>query len=155
MEQSWSPRYNSRLKVMIPKNWAEKPPPLFCLFVRDQARVTQVEYPRSPYSDSSYPNIFYRLPTLSGFQILTYTEQDHGAYGKPIESPITIQTNIPAIIVTLLATELWSVISSSLAKGDLSHAPNYFLLHSFFNLPAWLSQQQTKVPMGFWTITTK
>ena len=28
LEQSWSPRYNSRLKIMIPENWAEKRPPL-------------------------------------------------------------------------------------------------------------------------------
>ena len=37
---------------MIPEKWAEKPPPLFCLFVRDRAHVTQVEYPRSPYYKS-------------------------------------------------------------------------------------------------------
>ena len=58
------------LKIMIPENWAEKPPP--CLFIMDWAGVTQVEYSWSPYynpySDSSYPNIFYRLPTLSTFQ---------------------------------------------------------------------------------------
>ena len=38
---------------MIPENWAEKPPPpLFCLFVRDWACVTQVEYAMSPYYKS-------------------------------------------------------------------------------------------------------
>ena len=41
---------------MIPENWAEKlpppPPTLICLFVMDWARVTQVEYPRSPYYKS-------------------------------------------------------------------------------------------------------
>ena len=37
---------------MIPENWAEKPPTPFCLFVTDQAHVTQVEYPRSPYYKS-------------------------------------------------------------------------------------------------------
>ena len=39
---------------MIPENWAEKlsPTPLFCLFVTDQACITQVEYPRSPYYKS-------------------------------------------------------------------------------------------------------
>ena len=31
---------------------AEKPPPHFCLFIMDQARITQVEYPRSPYYKS-------------------------------------------------------------------------------------------------------
>ena len=38
---------------MIPENWAETPPPPhFCLFVMDWARVTQVEYPMSPYYKS-------------------------------------------------------------------------------------------------------
>ena len=47
------------LKIMIPENWAEKPPiPLFCLFITqdhgayDWACITQVEYPRSPYYKS-------------------------------------------------------------------------------------------------------
>ena len=53
LEQSWSPRYSFRLKIMILENWAEKPPPPhFCLFVMDWARVTQVEYPMSPYYKS-------------------------------------------------------------------------------------------------------
>ena len=106
------------LKIMIPENWAEKPPPSFCLFVRDLTHVVHVEYPWSPYYKSAlrFPpikmsSIGYQLCQL--FQILTYTEvQDTGllcrwkAYG----SPTTIHTNMPAITVTLLPKELSSVI---------------------------------------------
>ena len=65
--------YKCMLKLNIPENWAEKPPPsLFCLFVRDQDHTAHVEYP-CPHntnmdSDSSYPNIFFTLPILSTFQ---------------------------------------------------------------------------------------
>ena len=34
---------------MIPENWVEKP---LLLFIRDWARITKVEYPRSPYYKS-------------------------------------------------------------------------------------------------------
>ena len=39
---------------MIPENWAEKPPPppFLPFHVTDQACITQVEYPRSPYYKS-------------------------------------------------------------------------------------------------------
>ena len=74
------------LKIMIPENWAVKPSPLFYLFVMDQARVTQVEYPWSPYYKSilrfllsKYLLIGYQLSQL--FKILTYTElQDSGSW---------------------------------------------------------------------------
>ena len=99
---------------MIPENWAEKPPSLFCLFIRDQACITQVEYPRSPYYKSIlrfllseyllYVTNFVNFSKYSHIQ--NYRTQDHGAYGRPIGSPTTIHTNIPAITVTLLAKEL-------------------------------------------------
>ena len=43
-------------KINNPENWAEKPPsppPTFCLFVRDLARITHVEYPWSLYYKST------------------------------------------------------------------------------------------------------
>ena len=73
-------------------------------------RIPKGPHTTNPYSDSSYPNFFYRLPTLVNFSKYSYIEnyrtQDHGAYGRPIGSPTTIPTNIPAITVTLLAKEL-------------------------------------------------
>ena len=54
---------------MIPENWAEKPPPSFLPFHQGPGLChTQGPHTTNPYSDSSYPNIFYRLPTLSTFQ---------------------------------------------------------------------------------------
>ena len=43
------------LKIMIPKDWAEKPPPplLFCLCMRDPAHVAHVEYAWWPYYKST------------------------------------------------------------------------------------------------------
>ena len=103
------------LKIMIPENWAEKsPPPLFCLFITDQARVTQVEYPRSPYYKSILRFLLSEyLLQVTNFlnfskysHIHNYRTQDFDAYGRPIGSPTTIHTNIPAITVSLLAKEL-------------------------------------------------
>ena len=58
------------LKITIPENGAEKPH--FLLFVRDPVHVTHAEahgpHTTDPHSDSSYPNIFFKLPTLSTFQ---------------------------------------------------------------------------------------
>ena len=63
------------LEIMIPENLAEKPPPPPKRKgdpVRDSAHVTQENthgpHTTNPHSDSSYPNIFYRIPTLSTFQ---------------------------------------------------------------------------------------
>ena len=76
----------------------------------DMAHVTHVEYPgpytRNPYSDSSYLNIFFRLPTSSTFQILTYTEaQYHGAGGRPIGSLTIRHTYIPSMTITIIDME--------------------------------------------------
>ena len=79
------------LVTMILENWAEK------LWI---GLGTQVEYPMS-LQDSSYPNIFYRLQLC---QFSKYSHiQFHGVYGR---SRHIIHTNILAITVTLLATEL-------------------------------------------------
>ena len=71
---------------MIPENWAEKPPPLFCLFIRDWAcdhigripkvPILQIHTQIPPIQISS---IGYQLCQL--FKILTYTElQDSGSW---------------------------------------------------------------------------
>ena len=66
------------------------------------------------HSDSSYLNIFFRLPTLSTFSkyshIQKYRTQDCGAGGRPIGSLTTIHTNIPTITITVLGMALWNVI---------------------------------------------
>ena len=81
LEQSLSPRYNSMLKIMIPENLAEKPPPPEWKGdpVRDPAHITHGEYPWSSYYKSTlrlllskYLSIGYQLCQL--FKILTYTE---------------------------------------------------------------------------------
>ena len=102
------------LKIMIPENWAEKPPSLFCLFVRDPARITCVEYPWSPYYKSTlrfllskyllYVTNFVNFSKYS--HIEKYRTQDHGAGGRPVGSLNTIHTNIPAITITVLDMEL-------------------------------------------------
>ena len=82
--------------------------------MRDQARITQVEYPMSPYYKSILRFLLskYLLQVINFVNfskysyIQNYRTQDHGAYGRSIGSPTTIHTNIPAITVTLLATEL-------------------------------------------------
>ena len=97
---------------------AEKPPPLFCLFVRDLARIAHVEYPWSPYYKSTLRFLLsefcLQVPNFVNFSkyshIQKYRIQDHGAGGRPIGSLTTIHTNIPAIIVTVLTMALWSVI---------------------------------------------
>ena len=99
------------LKINIPENWAEKPPPsLFCLFVRDPAHVAHVEYSWSPYYKSTlrfllseyllYVTNFINFSKYS--HIEKYRTQDHGAGGSPVGSLTTIHTNIPAISITLL-----------------------------------------------------
>ena len=96
---------------MIPEIGQKSPPP-FCHGPSSchTGRIPMVPILQIPYSDSSYPNIFYRLPTFSTFQnthiYRTTGLRISGAYGRPIGSPTTIHTNIPAITVTLLAKEL-------------------------------------------------
>ena len=74
------------------------PTSFFCLFVRDLAHITHVEYhdphTTNPHSDSSYLNIFFRLPTCHLFKILTYRDvQDTvswcrwKAYRQPKHNP--------------------------------------------------------------------
>ena len=101
----------SFLKIQL----AEKsPPPLFCISIRDQACVTQVEYPRSPYYKSILrfllSKYLLQITNIVNFSkyshIQNYTTQDHDAYGRPIGSPTTIHTNISAITVTLLPKQL-------------------------------------------------
>ena len=78
------------------------------------AHVTQAEYPRSPYYKSILRFLLSEyLLWVTNFvnfskysHILNYRTQDDGAYGSPIGSTTRIYTNIPAITVTLLATEL-------------------------------------------------
>ena len=82
--------------------------------MKDRAHIIQVEYSRSPYYKSIlifllskyllYVTKFVNFSKYSHIQ--NYRTQDHGAYGRPIGSPTTIHTNIPAITVTLLAKEL-------------------------------------------------
>ena len=97
---------------------AEKPPPLFCLFCHGlglhhtgripKVPILQIHTQIPPIQISS---VGYQLLNFSKYShIQNYRTQDHGAYGRPIGSPTTIHTNIPAIAVTLLAKELWSVI---------------------------------------------
>ena len=106
------------LKRKIPESWAEKPP-YFCLFVRDQAHVMHVEYPRSPYYKSTlrfllseyhlYVTNFINFTKYS--HIGKYRTQDQGAGGRSIGSLTTIHTNIPAISITLLDMALSNVIT--------------------------------------------
>ena len=61
------------------------------------------------HSDSSYPNILFRLPTLCEYfekLIDKYRTQDHGAGGRPVGSLTIVYTNIPVIPITLLDMEL-------------------------------------------------
>ena len=98
--------------------WQKSPPPSFLSFCQGLGSHYTGRIPKVPILQihTQIPairisSIGYQLCQL--FKILTYTElqnSDHGAYGRPIGSPITIHTNIPAITVTLLAKELWSVI---------------------------------------------
>ena len=62
---------------------AEKPPPLFCLFVRDLAHFTHVEYPWFPYYKSTLrfllAEFLFRSSTLSRFQNThIYRSKRHG-----------------------------------------------------------------------------
>ena len=66
------------LKIMIPENLAEKHTP-FSAFSWETQLMSHIEnthgpHTKNPHSDSSYPNIFYRLPTFQLFKVLTYTE---------------------------------------------------------------------------------
>ena len=98
------------LKINIPENWAEKPPSLFCLFIRDPAHVVHVEYSWSLYYKSTlrfllseyllYVTNFINFSKYS--HIEKYRTQDHGTGGSPVGSLTTIHTNIPAIPITLL-----------------------------------------------------
>ena len=98
------------LKINIPENWAEKPPPLFCLFIRNPAHVAHVEYSWSPYYKSTlrfllseyllYVTNFINFSKYS--HIEKYRTQDHGTGGSPVGSLTPINTNIPAISITLL-----------------------------------------------------
>ena len=78
------------LKINIPENWAEKPPPgnfeQLCLFVRDLTHVTTCGIPMVPILQicTQIPpiqisSLGYQLCQL--FKILTYTEvQDTGLW---------------------------------------------------------------------------
>ena len=84
------------LKINIPAKWAEKPPPcIFCLFMRDPARVTHVEYSWSPYYKSTVRFILSKyLLEVTNFinfskysHIEKYRTQDHGVGGSPCRQP--------------------------------------------------------------------
>ena len=93
---------------------AEKPPSLFCLFMRDLAHIAHVEYPWALYYKSTLrfllSEFLLQVPNFVNFSkyshIQKYKTQDHGAGGRPIGSITTIHTNIPAITVTVLAMVL-------------------------------------------------
>ena len=114
LEQLRSILYQFMVKIKIPENWAEKPSSLFCLFVRDPARVVHVEYPWSPYYKSTLRFLLseYLLQVTNFINFSKYSHiekhntQDHGASGRPVGSLTTIRTNIPAITVTSLAPAL-------------------------------------------------
>ena len=120
LQQQRSIQYESILKIVIPENWAEKP--LILLFSAFLWETWLMSYmwnshglhTTNLHSDSSYLNIFFKLPTLSTFSkyshIQKYRTQDCGAGGRPIGSLTTIHTNIPTITITVLAMELWNVI---------------------------------------------
>ena len=56
-------------------------------------------------------SVGYQLCLLFKYShILKYRTQDCGTGGRPIGSLTTIHTNIPAIIITVLAMALWNVI---------------------------------------------
>ena len=63
--------YEYILKINIPKIWAEKPPS-YSAFSRETRlfHMWNMHCPHNTnqHSDSSYPNIFFRLSTLSPFQ---------------------------------------------------------------------------------------
>ena len=97
---------------MIPEDWAESPPllllherPSSCCTCRiPMVPILQIHTQIPPIQISS---LCYQLCQL--FIILTYTEvqtQDHGAGGRPVDSPTTIHSNIPSITVTVLDMEL-------------------------------------------------
>ena len=97
--------------------FGRKVPPLFSAFLWEIWLMSYMWNTNDPHStnrhsDSYYSNIFYRLPTLSTFQI-THIEknrtQDHGAGGSPVGSLTTIHIDIPAITITVLDIALWNV----------------------------------------------
>ena len=102
----------------LPLKTGQKSPPPFCLFVRDLACVTHVEYPWSPYYKSTLRFLLskYLLWVINFVNfskyshIQNYRTQDHGSGGRPIGSLTTIHTNIPAITITVLDMELYNVI---------------------------------------------
>ena len=97
------------IKIIIPENWVEKCP-AFCLFMRDPAHITHIEYPWSPYYKSTLRFLLSEyLLQVSKFinfskysHIQKYRTQDHGAGGRPTGRLTTIHTNIPAITINLL-----------------------------------------------------
>ena len=103
------------LKIMIHENWAEKPCPLFCLFMIDSAHIA---HPWSPYYKSTlrfllseyllYVTNFVNFSKYS--HIHKYRIQDHDAGQWPIGSLNRIHTSIPAITITVLDMELRNVI---------------------------------------------
>ena len=76
--------------------------------------LTHVEYPWSPYYKSTlrfllseYLLCFTNFVNFSKYShIQKYRTQDHGAGGRPVGSPTTMHTNIPAITITVLDMEL-------------------------------------------------
>ena len=95
-------------------SWQKRPPPPICLFVKDPACITYIEYPWSPYYKSIlrfllskyllYVTNFVNFSKYSHIQ--KHKTQDNGAGGRPIDSLTTIHTNISAITVTVLAIAL-------------------------------------------------
>ena len=96
LEQLRSPQY---------KNCAEKPLPLFCLFMNNLACVIHVEpcYPTHSKSTLRFLLSKFLLQVTNFINFSKYSHmqkfrtKDHGAGGRPIESLTTIHTNIPAI----------------------------------------------------------
>ena len=96
-----------------------KAPPLFSAFHQRPRTIlhmwnTQGPHNTNTHSDSSYPNIFFRVTNFVNFSkyshIEKYRTQYQGIGGSPIGSLMTIHTNIPAIPITLLDMALWNVI---------------------------------------------
>ena len=102
------------IKIKIPENLAEKPPPSFLPFYERPGSCHTCRIPMSPYYKSTLRFLLFKyLLSLTNFinfskysHIQKYRTQDHGAGGSPIGSLTTIHTNIPAITVTVLAIAL-------------------------------------------------
>ena len=133
LEQSWSPRYNSMLKIMILENLAEKPPsppPRWEETQWETQLMSHMEntygpHTTNPHQDSSYPNILYRIPTLKSETGLIHFKPFTATLGSAGRTPpawvrVSTTRGLPLVTKDYLPETITHLVKTPFAISPIS-----------------------------------